>query len=190
MQGVDYCPVENVAGYKPHNSAIRHGDWEHLPFDDNAADVIFTLAAIHHLLDNRETFYRECHRVLKSRSGRLIIADVLDDTPPAHFLNEFVDTYSSQGHRGIFISKGDDCARLESGGLFEVTAFRHVKFDWRFDSEEEMVFFSKNLFRLDQASDDRVLEGVCKYLDAHQTNDGFAFRWELALIRADKQITA
>jgi ubiquinone/menaquinone biosynthesis C-methylase UbiE len=52
-----------------------HGDAEHLPFPDNAFDVVTNVESSHSY-PNLERFYRETHRVLRA-GGRFLYTDLL-----------------------------------------------------------------------------------------------------------------
>ncbi|MBR7800142.1 class I SAM-dependent methyltransferase [Undibacterium fentianense] len=182
---IGYVPVENVAGYAEYNPEIIGGTWTNLPFTDGQVDVVFTLAAIHHMLDCRAEFYQECFRVL-SNQGRFIIADVLAGSAPARFLDEFVGSYSSQGHRARFIDLKTDSAEIEVAGLFKVSDAYSQRFAWEFKDVDSLVTYCRNLFRIDLASDRQIEEGLRHYLGIHQVDHGFDLQWELAFIRANK----
>lgn len=180
-----YRVVEHVPGYEPSGEeGLLKGDWDQLPFQSGSVDIVLTLAALHHVLGNRAAFYRECHRVLGDR-GRLVVADVAENTPAARFLDVFVDRYSSEGHRARFMSQQREWAELERCG-FRVSHFQVHAFHWFFPDRKTAARFAKGLFRLDRASEEVVWQGLNDYLGVEHRGDGLAMNWQLALIRADR----
>lgn len=58
--------------------ALRQGRAEHLPFADNAFDVVMSTDVIHHIGD-REAYFREAARVLRSGGQVVTVTDSHDD---------------------------------------------------------------------------------------------------------------
>ncbi len=63
---------------------------------DGSFDRIAALAGLHHL-EHKQDFFHEAYRLLK-QTGRLVVADVLADSPQARFLNGPVDQFTDIGH--------------------------------------------------------------------------------------------
>ncbi len=178
-------PVEHVADYLKDDDSILQGSWNRLPFAEGEADIVVTLAALHHVIVGRPIFYQECHRIL-APGGRLIIGDVEAGTPPAAFLDQFVKRYSSQGHEARFLSRDTELANLEGAG-FRVVEYEVTAFHWVYPDKLTAIRFCRHLFRLDQASDDQIWHGLGEYLGIESGRHGVRMNWQLAFVRADWQ---
>lgn len=155
-----------------------------LPFEDASVDIFFSLAGVHHIED-RNSLYKEVHRVLK-KGGTLILGDVLENTLVARFLNEFVDTFNSMGHKGNFLSEKDVEQIEYTGFMIERAELRN--YSWKFHSKEEAITFCRLLFGLDKGRDDEIYGGLDKYLGfTHKKGDGLLrMNWHLFFIKAKK----
>ena len=96
---------------------------------------------------------------------------VLINSKQDKFLNTFVDCYNSSGHKGIFFDESEKYILEESG-------FRNIKieikeYNWYFNNTEEKIDFCKNLFGLDKASDEIILNGCNEILGKDN------FQWKL-----------
>ena len=179
-----YIPFESKKAYAAFDKEMVLGDWLALPFHDGALEVVFSIAALHHLLGARELFYREAHRVLSSPTGRLIIADVAEGTIAARWLDEFVGQRSSEGHYADFLKERAERASLESAG-FQVRSYEVVPYTWDFPDLATARSFMKGLFRLDLATAPE-LDAAIGDLLGFLPGPGVRIRWELAQVRADK----
>ena len=156
-------------------------DITHTPLAGGTFDKVHSLAGIHHLRDKTE-FYREAARLLK-KGGIIALADVEKGSMTDPFLNVFVDSYNSMGHKGDFLVKEEVIAAMNNCGL-EVKQAIPVRHYWRFVSEEEMVDFTKNLFGLDMATDEEVLKGIKHYAGYEPDAHGIKMSWELLYFQA------
>jgi len=95
--GVDVTPEmvikakENAKKGKYHNVEFRLGEIEKLPVENNSIDVIISNCVIN-LSPDKETVFKEAHRVLKS-GGRLIVSDLVlfKDIPKA--IKDSIEAY-------------------------------------------------------------------------------------------------
>lgn len=186
-----YLPVENRIEYIPYefndtfanmlNTKCMSTDSIDLP--DKKADIILSIAGLHHFNDDeRLSFYKECKRVLKP-DGVLLIGEVLKGSAQDKWLNEYVNAYNSNGHKGIFF---DD---IEANMLEDVgfnVEIKYVEYTWDFDSVESMCDYCINLFGLDKIYSISFLrKGIKNYLD-YSVNDDLScqFSWGLVYFKS------
>ena len=179
-----YHAVEHAPEYKNAGLPVIEGTWDSLPFGDRSVDIVLTLAALHHVYPGREMFYQECHRILQP-GGRLIIADVADGTAADHFLSEFVNEFSPEGHVARFFKEEIDVPEIEQEG-FMVSHYEVCSFHWFYPDKQTAIKFCKGLFRLGLASDDQIWQALNTYLGIEVEPGEVRMGWQLAMIRADK----
>lgn len=151
-----------------------------IPLPDQSVTKIISLASLHHMHPNeRPSFYRECKRLLQP-GGELIIGDVKHNSPPAHWLNTFVDMHNPFGHKGHFWSSSD-CDTLVLEGF--ATTMVERNYTWNFDSKEAMIDFTSHLFGVNCDSN-TVSEGLNSYLTVKATDHRISFPWSLVYLHA------
>lgn len=143
-------------------NSIQKFSFDKIPMQSNSVNKIICLATLHHLnIDERNILYRELYRILIP-GGRLIIADVICDSPQAKWLNEFVDKYNSNGHKGLFFTNNDSELIEKNGFNVDVSI---NKYNWNFKDKKSLLHFCKLLFGLDLCNDDNLLlNSIKKYL--------------------------
>lgn len=173
---MSYCQKQDVSKTVICDSITK------VPLESASIDRIISLAALHHE-SNKKDFYQESFRLLKEK-GILCIADVLEGTGVAKFLNIFVDQYNSMGHKGEFLNPSTK-ADLQSVG-FKILYAEPISFNWKFDSLEDMVDFCQLLFHLDRANKTQILEGIEKYLGYQRIAYSHYLNWELYFLKVKK----
>ena len=153
---------------------IRHDPLAELSLDSESVDAVASLAGLHHM-DEFGAIFTEWKRVLRPR-GVLAVADVMNGTGPAAFLNEFVDAHTPGGHDGRFFEQGD-LIRLLAGCGFEDASERLIEVPWCFPDVGTMVRFSRTLFATSGADDEQVLAGIERYLGWKTTARGVEMNW-------------
>lgn len=150
---------------------------DNIPERDNTIDTIITLASLHHMNNNeRSMYYKECYRILKRNTGKLIIGDVIEGSNEAKWLNEFVNKYNSKGHIAQFFSNNDKKLFEENGFIVELEI---KSYPWVFETEDILVDFCKNLFGLDLATYEQILDGIKVYLNPIYTANNILINWSL-----------
>ena len=183
--------------YIPKNTKVTLGDFsegfaideiklvtpEKLPFESNTFDAVFSLSGMHHLKDVPQ-FIRECLRVTKT-GGCFIFADVKKGTSVDVFLNEFVNTYNSLGHKGDFFQETSfkDFTDIQSC----ISNCQYNDYPFLFDNVSEMITFFKLFFGLDKATDSIIHEGIKNILGIKTTSKGIEVNWGLLLFQLKKE---
>lgn len=148
-------------------------------------DKAGSLAGLHHL--TREQIldcFKGCHAALKE-GGVIAVADVLDESPVATFLNGPVDEWTLTGHEGMFFQRGDFSALLSEAGFHKVEeSFR--EFYWSFSTFDDVVCFCQSLFGLVKAEKQAIASTLTELLGVDQVEGGFGLRWSLLYAKAEK----
>lgn len=142
--------------------SIQKFTFDKIPLESSSVNKIICLATLHHLnIYERNILYNEFYRVLIP-GGMLVIADVICNSPQAKWLNEFVDKYNTNGHKGLFFT-ANDSKLIETNG-FNVDIYIE-NYNWNFEDEKNLLHFSRLLFGLDLCNDDDILlNSIKKYL--------------------------
>ena len=163
-----HCPVDSHSGTLLSNLMA-------LPLLPQSADRILSLAAVHHI-ENKQHFFLQCFDLLKE-DGLLVIGDVDAGSKMAGFLNSFVDSHNSMGHKGLFLSEniGDMLGNIG----FEIVLNQYEPLFWEFESRAKAITFFRNLFGLDLADDDQILSGIEEYLGFSEGVNTMSINWGL-----------
>jgi SAM-dependent methyltransferase len=152
-----------------------------VPLTEGSADYVVSLAGLHHEPSLPDVF-REMRRLLRT-GGRVVLADVAVGTPPARFLNGFVNEHCPTGHVGRFLDELTGPALRMAG--FKIADDRMIDVPWIFASFDEAGEFCCQLFGMNAVS-------VSETLDALEVELGFdvedgrpRLRWVLRRIVAD-----
>jgi hypothetical protein len=112
-----------------------------------------------------------------------MICDVAAGTPPAAFLNGFVDANNPMGHDGRFL---DEATRglLEAEG-FAIASDRQVEVPWAFASLTEAGEFCRHLFWMPALDSDAVAAAMDLEMGFEVIDGRPHLRWALRRIVCD-----
>ncbi len=161
---------------------IRYEKDKRINLEAETFDLVISVAGLHHL-QKKNWIVSEMSRLLKNK-GKIIIADVVENSKEARFLNEFVDQNNSYGHKGVFLDTEFDKLLVMTG--FDLQFSNVIHYNWEFDSTEMMSNYCKNLFGIDKCNQAEILAGIKKYLDYTLENDKVKMNWSLKYISAVK----
>jgi len=177
-------PAKKFAQTIPSSFTVINSPIDKIPLEDRSIDVVASLAGLHHIED-RAPVFREWGRLLKA-GGQLAVADVAAGSGPDEFLNVFVDRYTPQGHKGIFI-QGDEFSKHFENNELELKHDSLVQVPWLFDSHHDMAEFCIKLFYLLNVSHEQVLESLSSCVGIKSFNNGkIGIEWELRYACATK----
>lgn len=177
---INYLPYDFSGEFNDNHQRIKKCREGKIELADESVDEVVSLAAFHHIVA-RDEFYSEMQRILKT-GGQFILGDVIADGKLDRFLNGFLDTWNSMGHKGMFITD-KDINEIEKTG-FKVK-FEKDQYFWRFRTQQEAIEFFRLLFCLDLKPSDREVIQALEELGVSKKN-GFDICWELGFILCEK----
>ena len=156
---------------------------EAVPLPAGGGDAIVSLAGLHHCPDLPAVF-REMRRLVRP-GGIVAIADVAVGTPPARFLNGFVDVHNPIGHHGVFFDEAI-AGLLAEAGLAPVSD-ELVAIAWRFADRLEAGAYCAALFGLAGVTSGTVADAIEAVVGLDTGAGSCEMRWPLRRIvcRAD-----
>lgn len=178
LPGMSYIAVDPASGF--------FVEWEQplqrltaeitaVPLTDQSVDHVVSLAGLHHEPDLFAVF-REMRRLVRP-GGRVVLADVAAATPPAEFLNGFVDRNNPMGHDGHFLD-GRTTSLLENAGL-AVVADEMVEVPWQFEDRRAAGEFCRNLFGMTALDAAAVADAMGEEIGFDEDDGGVRLKWTL-----------
>lgn len=153
-----------------------------IPLKSESADFIISIAGLHHNSDLKELF-KEIHRILKPGCYALL-ADVKENSNVDIFLNEFVNSNNSLGHKGNFLNH--KTLKILKDCSFDIIFSKTVCYPWVFKSEKEMIWYCQNLFGLDLCDEKTIKYAIKKILDYRFLDEIVNMNWNLEHILIQK----
>jgi SAM-dependent methyltransferase len=177
-------------GHEPCESFINHGAVATekfpllpLPWREATVDAAISLAGIHHI-DDKHPLFAELHRVVKP-GGRLVVSDVATGSSVARFLDGYVGTHNSTGHKGMYL---DDHTLIElSTEGWTIQSYCEIDFHWAFPDRHAMADFCHEFFDLRTSSVTDTQAAIEAQLGVTDLLDGtVGMMWSLMTIIAQK----
>jgi SAM-dependent methyltransferase len=181
MRYVGVDPSDDFIAACPAGVERIKADIANVPLPDASVDYGISLAALHHETDLPAVF-REMRRLVRD-GGRVVIADAAVDTPPATFLNGFVDANNPMGHVGHFLDDGA-VGLIEQAG-FSIADDRLVDMPWQFDSLAEAGAFCRSLFWMPSLTADEVAAAMDREIGFDMVDGRPHLRWALRRLVCD-----
>jgi hypothetical protein len=148
---------------------------EHFPLPTASADRIISIAGLHHIHD-KGSIFAEMRRLLKP-AGRLVVADIAEDSYVRNFLDVFVDRYSDTGHSGWYFGPSTR-AELQGAG-FDVVGDKRLSYYWCAADIDQLAEFCRLLFGMVRADTATVAQGIREYLGTQQRGNQVGLNWQL-----------
>ncbi len=180
---VEILAYDSSHSFMTDNQSVRLISLEALDLPANIADLAISLAATHHI-ENKHDFFDSVLRSLKP-GGQYCIADVLDGSKIARFLDEFVAQYNGTGHEAVYLDRlsGD---LINQNATVKLYRNELVECEWVFNNQREMIEFSRLLFHLTNITDDQIDQALRDYIGVREHPGGCFLQWELLYIGLEK----
>ena len=175
--GMRYVAVDPASGFfkGPIDAQWVHAEISDVPLPDKSVDYIVSLAGLHHE-PSLPAVFQEMRRILRP-DGIGVIADVAVGTPPAIFLNGFVDTHNPLGHDGHFLDESLGGLLRDAG--FKVLEDELVHVPWKFDTLQDAGEFGRYLFGVMALSSEEVSSELERAIGLDQESGTVRVGWVL-----------
>lgn len=145
------------------------------PLQQASTDRVLSIAGLHHI-ENKQVFFSEAHRILKP-NGRLVVADVGEDSPVRRFLDEFVGRHSETGHSGWYF--GDTTRNELQNAGFNIVRDHLLEYHWYAPDKLQLADFCRTLFGMVRTDNATVMEGIGDYLGFQEGSGRAGLNWQL-----------
>jgi ubiquinone/menaquinone biosynthesis C-methylase UbiE len=184
-RALDVLPADRIVCIDPSFELVRDlkpcfsrivSAIEHMPLPDGCMDRVACLTGLHHLED-KSKFFQEAFRLVRP-DGVLAVADVLQDTPPARFLNGPCDRLSLTGHQGKFFAPGEAAQLIARAGFGDAEE-RYQQYTWDFPGKATLIEFCRLLFGLQKGSSEEVASAIDSHLKIDAAGNTARLHWSL-----------
>ena len=150
-------------------------DNNRFPMKDASVDRVLSIAGLHHVEDKCALF-AEMRRILKP-GGRIVVADVADDSVVRKFLDDSVGRYCETGHSGWYFG-ADTRTELRAAGL-NIIDEKKLDYLWYAPDMQQLASFCRLLFGMVNADTSTVIDGIRNYLGTEETDEHAGLNWQL-----------
>lgn len=145
------------------------------PLKDACSDRVLSIAGLHHV-ENKCEVFSEMRRIL-TPGGRVLVADVAEDSFVRSFLDDFVGRYSETGHSGWYF--GDTTRTELHDAGFNIVNDKRLDYLWCASNINQLAEFCRLLFGMVRADTSTVADGIRDYLGIRELGDQVGLNWQL-----------
>lgn len=156
-------------------------DLEHMKLFANSADLLVSLASLHHV-SNKKRFFESGLKALR-RGGWMCVGDVVAGSNIARFLDEFVGWHNGMGHSGDYLPFDPALFAKLAGKQAELVRAEIAPCPWNFRNASDLASFCRSLFGLKDVSDSLILDTLNAFIGIESTANGVALNWELLYLQ-------
>jgi len=180
---IGHDPCSSFEASRHPGSGAANTSFLPLPWPDASVDAAISLAGTHHMED-KIPFFAELFRIARP-GARLVISDVYTGSAVETFLEGYVNSKSSTGHRGTYLGNATLKELMQAG--WSVESSEHPAFQWMFPDFGAMADFCQELFDLRNCTREETLAAIADILGT--TSDltaGVGMNWSLMTISATR----
>ena len=155
-------------------SVLLYGN-NRFPLKDACSDRVLSIAGLHHI-ENKRKVFSEMRRIL-APGGRILVADVAEDSFVRSFLDDFVGRYCETGHSGWYFGVPTH-AELYDAGL-NIINDKRLDYLWCAPNIDQLAEFCRLLFGMVRADTSTVADGIRDYLGVRELGDQVGLNWQL-----------
>ena len=183
---VDVVGLEFSDGFvqKSESAEVSKVDPNSPGLSPESFDLAICLAALHHV-EEKQPFIQAVLRSVK-HGGFFCIADVLDESKEAIFLDGFVGEFNGTGHNGDYLRNSLESFESLGNENGNVIRNEYIPCPWHFDNENSLVKFTRNLFGLTGVSDQRVLQELVDQIGITRTESDLCLNWSLLYVTYER----
>lgn len=159
-------------------------DLEKPELPDSGADLIVSLAALHHVAD--KTGFLEASLAALNPGGWLCIGDVAAGSNITRFLDQFVGMHNGMGHSGDYLDPESREFQTVAQQLATLVRCEVAPCPWRFANTDDLAEFCRSLFGLLAVDDESLLKALDAQVGINTDTTGVALEWELLYLQFRK----
>ena len=156
------------------------------PLKDACSDRVLSIAGLHHI-ENKCEVFSEMRRIL-APGGRVLVADVAEDSFVRSFLDDFVGRYCETGHSGWYFGVTTR-AELHDAGL-NIVDDKRLDYLWCAPDMDQLAEFCRLLFGMVRADTNTVADGIRDYLGISELGDQVGLNWQLHCFACESRVAS
>lgn len=185
-----YAKIDKIDLIKTNDEKFPDGititDFSLSGIERNYYDAVFCVTPIHHATDHEIIEFLNASFACLKKDGLLIIGEVLRDSKEAYFLDEFVNAYTLNGHKGnypdIYFTK-----KIQQAG-FSNCNYEVLRYPWIFESKIDTLNCISQVLGLEKLDQAFLFKSLDKFLGITKVNTKYHLNWGLVFFEARKLI--